>query len=127
MPSERNSDVSSTSGSPVFSTTHWSAVLAAGQDRSEAGAGALEQLCRTYWYPLYAYLRRKGFSEHDAQDLTQGFILQLLDRRAIEKVQPHKGNSGRFSSRLSTITSRMSAIERRRKNEAAGANCCRWN
>lgn len=96
MPSEGNSDVVAARGSPVFATTHWSVVLAAGRDRSAAAAAALEQLCRTYWYPLYAYLRRKGYCEHDAQDLTQGFILQLLDRRSIEKVEPQKGKFRSF-------------------------------
>jgi RNA polymerase sigma factor (sigma-70 family) len=96
MGSEKNSDAVLARGSPVFATTHWSVVLAAGRDRSEAAAAALEQLCRTYWYPLYAYLRRKGYSEHDALDLTQGFILQLLKLRSIEKVQPHKGKFRSF-------------------------------
>jgi RNA polymerase sigma-70 factor (ECF subfamily) len=82
--------------SPVFATTHWSVVLAAGHDRSDKAASALEELCQTYWYPLYAYLRRKGYSEHDAQDLTQGFISQLLKRRSLEKVQPQKGKFRSF-------------------------------
>ncbi|MFO1500217.1 MAG: ECF-type sigma factor [Verrucomicrobiota bacterium] len=80
----------------MFATTHWSVVLAAGQSRSERAATALEELCRTYWYPLYAYLRRKGYSEHDAQDLTQGFIFQLLERRALENLEPQKGKFRSF-------------------------------
>src|SRR5262245_19241996 len=96
MPSERESDAAFFRPSPVFATTHWSVVLAAGQDRSDAAARALEQLCRTYWYPLYAYLRRRGYAEHDAQDLTQGFIFHLLERRSIEKVEPHKGKFRSF-------------------------------
>ena len=96
MPSERESDAALIRASPVFATTHWSVVLAAGQNRSDGAAKALEELCRTYWYPLYAYLRRKGYSEHDAQDLTQGFIFQLLERRSLEKVQPEKGKFRSF-------------------------------
>jgi len=57
-----------------FVTTHWSVVLAAKQGDATDAAAALEKLCRTYWYPLYAFLRRKGRSPHDAQDLTQAFF-----------------------------------------------------
>src|SRR5262245_21604051 len=96
MPSERESDAALVRASPVFATTHWSVVLAAGQNRSDRAATALEELCRSYWYPLYAYLRKKGYSEHDAQDLTQGFISQLIERRSLEKVQPQKGKFRSF-------------------------------
>jgi RNA polymerase sigma-70 factor (ECF subfamily) len=65
-----------------FATTHWSVVLAAGkEDPADAGA-ALEKLCRTYWYPLYAYVRRHGFGPHDAEDIIQGLFGQLLGRHA---------------------------------------------
>jgi RNA polymerase sigma factor (sigma-70 family) len=63
---------------PSFRTTHWSVVLAAGQSNCPTGAAALEQLCGAYWYPLYAYVRRKGYTPEDAQDLTQGFLARLL-------------------------------------------------
>ena len=96
MPSERKSDAALVRASPVFATTHWSVVLAAGQNCSDQAATALEELCRTYWYPLYAYLRRKGYNEHDAQDLTQGFICQLLERRSLEKVEREKGKFRSF-------------------------------
>jgi RNA polymerase sigma-70 factor (ECF subfamily) len=56
--------------SGLFTTIHWSVVLAAGQSESPQAAQALEQLCRTYWYPLYAYIRRRGHGPEDAQDLT---------------------------------------------------------
>ena len=95
MPHERQPAISGVPPSPVFATTHWSIVLAAGQDASSAAA-ALEQLCRTYWYPLYAYLRRRGYSEHDAQDLTQGFLAQLLERRSIQNLEPAKGKFRSF-------------------------------
>jgi RNA polymerase sigma-70 factor (ECF subfamily) len=96
----------------VFATTHWSVVLAAGQTASEVAANALEELCRTYWYPLYAYLRRKGYREHDAQDLTQGFIFQLLERRSLETVQRHKG---KFRSFLLASLNYFLADERDRR------------
>jgi len=63
-----------------FATTHWSVVLAAGQDDSPHAAAAWEKLCRTYLQPPYSYVRRRGYVREDAQDLTQGFWLQLLER-----------------------------------------------
>jgi len=61
-----------------FPTTHWSVVLAARAQGSPQAAEALEKLCRTYWYPLYAYVRRRGYTSEDAQDLTQEFFARLL-------------------------------------------------
>jgi len=61
-----------------FATTHWSVVQAAGGLHSTVAARALEQLCQTYWYPLYAYVRRRGSSPEAAADLTQSFFAQLL-------------------------------------------------
>lgn len=60
------------------------------QDTAQA-AEALEKLCRTYWYPLYAYIRRRGYGHEDAQDLTQGFLLQLLERKSLNRVDQSKG------------------------------------
>ena len=61
-----------------FAATHWSVVLAAGQSADKQASEALEQLCRAYWYPLCAYVRREGYNPTDAQDLTQGFFAGLL-------------------------------------------------
>jgi RNA polymerase sigma-70 factor (ECF subfamily) len=80
----------------VFATTHWSVVLQAGQEDSPKTSEALAQLCRAYWYPLYAYLRRRGFGEHDAQDLIQGFFAQLLQRQSIQSVEREKGKFRSF-------------------------------
>jgi RNA polymerase sigma-70 factor (ECF subfamily) len=80
-----------------FATTHWSVVLSASRSNDTRAAAALEQLCRAYWYPLYAYIRRRGHSPADAQDLTQGFFAQLLESDALGKVSPDKG---RFRSYL---------------------------
>jgi len=83
-------------GQALFSTTHWSVVLAAtGKDTPEATA-ALERLCRTYWYPLYAYVRREGHSPLDAQDLTQEFFARLLARNSLVRVGPQKGKFRSF-------------------------------
>jgi RNA polymerase sigma factor (sigma-70 family) len=80
-----------------FATTHWSVVLAAGQGSDPMAAEALEQLCRAYWYPLYAFLRRDGYSVEDAQDLVQGFFCHLLQRDIFQTAEP---NRGRFRSFL---------------------------
>ncbi len=82
--------------SGLFTTTHWSVVLAAGQARSPRSAEALEKLCRAYWYPLYAYIRRHGRSPEDAQDLTQGFLAQLVERQSFARVAPGKGRFRSF-------------------------------
>ena len=63
-----------------FHTTHWSVVLLAGESRAPQADAALESLCRTYWNPLYAYVRRQGHGPHDAQDLTQEFYARLLGK-----------------------------------------------
>jgi len=80
----------------LFATTHWSVVLAAGQAGSSASSEALERLCRTYWYPLYVYIRRRGYGVEDAQDLTQGFFTQLLERHSFARAAPGKGRFRSF-------------------------------
>jgi RNA polymerase sigma factor (sigma-70 family) len=74
----------------AFVTTQWSVVLAA-QERSPAAEAALEKLCRTYWWPLYGFVRRRGSGPEEAQDLTQGFFEMLLERRDFESVRREKG------------------------------------
>jgi RNA polymerase sigma-70 factor (ECF subfamily) len=79
-----------------FVTTHWSVVLAAGQQHSPQAAAALETLCRSYWYPLYAYVRRRGFEAEDARDLTQEFFAQLLRKNYPARANPAKGRFRTF-------------------------------
>ena len=74
----------------AFATTHWSVVLTA-QGRSPAADEALEKLCRTYWWPLYGFVRRSGYKPEEAQDLTQGFFALLLERRDFDMVRREKG------------------------------------
>jgi RNA polymerase sigma factor (sigma-70 family) len=81
---------------PLFATTHWSVVLAAANQETPEAAAALERLCRTYWYPLYAYVRREGHSPADAQDLTQEFFARLLVRNSLTQVAPEKGKFRSF-------------------------------
>jgi RNA polymerase sigma-70 factor (ECF subfamily) len=78
------------SGWVAFATTHWSVVLTA-RGESAAAQDALEQLCRTYWWPLYGFVRRQGYTAEDAQDLTQGFFAMLLERKDLETVRQEKG------------------------------------
>ena len=78
-------------GGAQFATTPWSVVLAVGQGDSPAAAAAMEILCRTYWYPAYAYVRRHGASPEDAQDLTQDFFLHVLERSSLRHVAREKG------------------------------------
>jgi len=85
---ERPSSTAAATGPESFPSTHWSVVLAAGQSPSPAGQAALEKLCRTYWYPLYVYVRRRGYSPEDAQDLTQGFFERLLERDLLADLRP---------------------------------------
>ena len=80
----------------LFTTTHWSVVLAAGQPESPEAARALETLCRTYWYPLYAYVRRRGAGPEDAQDLSQEFFARLLVKDYLARANPRKGKFRSF-------------------------------
>ncbi len=79
-----------------FATTHWSVVLAAGQRESPQAGEALEKLCRAYWYPLYAYVRRRGCQPHDAQDLTQAFFAALLAGNCLARADRSKGRFRTF-------------------------------
>lgn len=80
-----------------FTNTNWSEVIAAGDAGSPTSKTALESLCRAYWYPLYAYVRRKGYATPDAEDMTQGFFSQLLERNYLTAADR---NRGRFRSFL---------------------------
>jgi len=82
--------------SPAFTTTHWSVVLAAREAHSPRSAQALETLCRAYWYPLYAYVRRQGYSPEDALDSTQAFFARLLEKNYLGQVEPQKGKFRSF-------------------------------
>ena len=79
----------------AFPTTHWSQVRAAGESVAE-GDDAFASLCNDYWPPIFAYVRRLGFSEADAQDLTQGFFVHLLEHRTVRRADPHRGKFRSF-------------------------------
>jgi len=80
----------------AFVTTHWSQVLLAADHRLPNSAQALENLCRAYWPPLYCYLRRDGRSSHEAEDLTQAFFAQLLERNSLATADPTRGRFRNF-------------------------------
>src|SRR5690348_3135398 len=80
-----------------FATTHWSVVVGAARRDSPEALGALDKLCRTYWYPIYMFVRRKGYTSHEAEDLTQEFFARLVNGRDLEAVRREKG---RFRSYL---------------------------
>src|SRR3972149_5738774 len=79
-----------------FATTHWTVVLMAGRRNTARAREALGQLCRTYWFPLYAYARRRGHNPADAEDLTQGFFARLLQLHSLEDVRREKGKFRAF-------------------------------
>ena len=80
----------------VFQTTHWSEVVSAGEGNSEQGRRALENLCESYWYPIYVYVRRKGHGPDDAQDLTQEFFAQLIAKNQLRLADRDKGRFRTF-------------------------------
>jgi DNA-directed RNA polymerase specialized sigma24 family protein len=94
-----------------FHTTHWTIVLAAGEKDSVPAREALAKLCSTYWYPLYAFIRRQGSSPHEAEDLTQQFFYQFLERHALGSVRP---TAGKFRSFLLACLKNFLANERAR-------------
>jgi RNA polymerase sigma factor (sigma-70 family) len=97
-------------GNVAFTTTHWSVVLEA-QGQSPAAHEALEKLCRTYWRPVYGFIRRQGIRTQEAEDLTQGFFSLLLERRDFDAVRKEKG---RLRSYLLTSLKHFIASEQRR-------------
>src|SRR5260370_18156929 len=93
MPDEQNTGLDNAGW---FTTTHWSVVLMAGRGAAPGAEAAMERLCRTYWYPLYAYVRRRGYSAEDGQDLTQEFFARLLEKNHLGQVVPGKGKFRSF-------------------------------
>jgi RNA polymerase sigma factor (sigma-70 family) len=95
LPSEDSGQPTSAAGD-VFATTHWTVVLAAGRRSTPQSDAALEQLCKTYWFPLYAYVRRRGYSKEDAEDLTQAFFARFLARNYLAGLSAERGRFRAF-------------------------------
>lgn len=91
-----NQPIEPAAQAPDFRTTQWTQVLEAGHDDSARSAAALQRLCSTYWFPIYAYVRKQGHSPHDAEDLTQEFFARLLRLKSLETVSPEKGKFRTF-------------------------------
>jgi RNA polymerase sigma factor (sigma-70 family) len=96
-----------------FPTTHWSCVIAAGDRDAPEAREALAALCAAYWYPIYAYIRRRGHTPELAQDLTQDFFAYVLERDLLAKADPERG---RFRAFLRTVCGRHLADQRDRAN-----------
>src|ERR1700751_2909207 len=94
-----------------FATTHWTVVLTACEPNTPQANQALETLCRSYWYPLYAYIRRRGYDAVEAEDLTQAFFTHLLEKHALGSVSPERG---RFRTFLLTSCQHFLANEHQR-------------
>jgi RNA polymerase sigma factor (sigma-70 family) len=105
-------------GDPArFHTTRWSEIVVAAQTDMPGSRAALSELCAKYWYPLYAFARRRGYQAHDAQDMTQGFFLHLLERGALKEVHPVKGKFrsfllASFQNYLASEASRARTLKR---------------
>jgi RNA polymerase sigma-70 factor (ECF subfamily) len=80
----------------IFATTHWTVVLAAGQRHTPQSDGALEELCRTYWFPLYAYVRRRGHTKEDAEDFVQEFFARFLEKNYLAGLSAERGRFRAF-------------------------------
>ena len=83
-----------------FATTHWSLIVTARVEGAPESREALSQLCETYWYPLYAYLRHRGHAAHEADDLVQGFFARFLEKNYLQNVNRMILLAGRKSCRL---------------------------
>lgn len=107
---------------PAFVTTHWSVVLRAGRSDTTRARDALAKLCQTYWFPLYAYVRRRGHSPEDAQDLTQEFFARLLEKNWVADADQNKG---RFRSFLLSAMNHFLADEwdKARAQKRGGGAC----
>ena len=95
LSSEHSSQATSAPGD-VFVTTRWTVVLAAGQRHTPQSDNALEELCRTYWFPLYAYVRRRGHAKADAEDLVQAFFARFLAKNYLEGLSAERGRFRAF-------------------------------
>jgi RNA polymerase sigma-70 factor (ECF subfamily) len=110
-----------------FATTHWSVVLQAGHDGSPDAQVALNHLCKTYWYPIYVHVRRKGWGAEDAKDLTQQFLARFVERKYFQLGDPDRG---KFRSFLLTALKHFLADEWdkvRAQKRTAEREAIRWD
>lgn len=100
------------SGNSHFPTTHWTLVQTIGSGDRDQSEQALGELCRRYWYPIYAFLRRSGRSEEDAEDLTQAFFEKLISEETLQEMEPD-GENGKLRSFLLAVLKHMLVDEHR--------------
>lgn len=115
-------DHSSLADAAQFRPTRWSVVLLSARSEAPESPAALAALCSLYWYPLYVFVRKRGYNPEDAQDLTQGFFLHLLDHKALAQVDPLKGKFRSFllasiQNYLAKETDRAHCLKRGGKTE----------
>jgi len=96
MASKESQDKTVLAGEGRFAATHWSVVMAAASEDSKEAAVALDTLCRQYWYPLYAFVRRLGHAPADAEDIVQSFFASLLEKRSLQHADPVRGRFRTF-------------------------------
>src|SRR6516225_6387181 len=117
----RVSDSSMGGEAGQFHTTRWTLVRASARDQNQTGREALATLCQIYWYPLYAFARRRGYAQHDAQDLTQGFFLHLLERQALGRADPLRGKFRSFL--LASFQNYLADAAEMARSLKRGGNC----
>lgn len=112
--------------SPDFPATQWSMVVCSGGTNTAEAAPALERLCKAYWYPLYAFVRRRGFDAHESEDLTQSFFAHLFEKDALKNLDREKG---KFRSFLLAALGNFLANEwnRRHSQKRGGNNIISWD
>ena len=110
-----------TVGDDRFHTTRWTLVLDSAHEQTQTGRAALAALCQIYWYPLYIFARRRGHSPPEAQDLTQGFFLHLLEHRALSRVDRLKGEFRSFL--LACFQNYLSVEAQRARTLKRGGQC----
>jgi RNA polymerase sigma factor (sigma-70 family) len=103
-------------GANRFHTTRWSVVLLSAQSQSSECKQAFAELCKLYWYPLYGFVRHRGYSAEDSQDLVQGFFLHLIEHKTLKRIDRSKG---KFRSFL------LASLQNYLSNEAERAGCLR--
>jgi RNA polymerase sigma-70 factor (ECF subfamily) len=120
VPAPADASESGSASGQWFATTHWSVVVLAGQQQSAGSADALELLCRRYWPPVYAFVRRRGHGLADAQDLTQEFFARLLGRNFVQTADASKG---KFRTFLLTAVNRFLINDRERAQAQKRGGC----
>ena len=106
--------ISPTRGANRFQTTRWSVVLVSAQSQAPGSKKAFADLCKLYWYPLYAFIRHRGYSPEDSEDLVQGFFLHLVEHKTLSRVDRSKG---KFRSFL------LASLQKYLSDEADRARC----